>query len=155
MPSELIGTAGLWIALLVAGGIALSRRQQPETFADSAVTALLVLALQCLHFAEENATGFYRLFPERLELRPWGQDFFVWFNAIWLALWLCAIWAARRGRVLTGAAIALWFLAISAIANGIAHPALALLARGYFPGLWTSPFLGVAGFILARRLARP
>lgn len=68
-------------------------------------------------------------------------------------IWLLAIWAARTGRATLFAAIVLWFLAIAAIGNAIAHPLLAVLAGGYFPGLVTSPFLGLAGLFLARRLA--
>ena len=45
-------------------------------------------------------------------------------------------------------------LAIAGTFNGIAHPALALAAGGYFPGLISSPVIGVAGVLLWRSLLR-
>jgi hypothetical protein len=51
--------------------------------------------------------------------------------------------ALRRAGV-----FALWFLAIASIANGVVHPLLAFSVSGYFPGLWTSPFIGIFGVIL-------
>jgi len=46
----------------------------------------------------------------------------------------------------------IWCFAIAAIVNGIAHPLLAVAARGYFPGLITSPVVGVVGVLLWIRL---
>ena len=54
----------------------------------------------------------------------------------------------RREAVLFPA----WFLAIASVANGIAHPALALATGSYFPGLWTSPLMAAGGVLLWRRL---
>ncbi len=45
-----------------------------------------------------------------------------------------------------------WFFAIAAIVNGVAHPLPAVAARGYFPGLITSPVVGVVGVLLWLRL---
>ena len=154
MLSEIVGTTALWIGLAVAVVIALTSRPTPARLIHAVRPALVVLALQALHFGEEYATEFYRLFPQRLGLAPWSAEFFVVFNVTWILLWLLGIWAARAGRAPIYAAIVLWFLGIAAIANGIAHPILALLARGYFPGLITSPFLGVAGVFLLLALVR-
>jgi hypothetical protein len=46
----------------------------------------------------------------------------------------------------------IWFFALAAILNGVAHPLLAIRAGGYFPGLVTAPFLGVVGVWLCARL---
>jgi hypothetical protein len=154
MPSEIIGTGGLWVGLAAAILIVIAQRPSASQLAPVVKPALAVLALQCLHFIEEFTTEFYVRFPERLGLAPWSAEFFVVFNVTWIVLWLLGIWAARAGRAPTYAAIVLWFLGIAAIANGIAHPILALLARGYFPGLITSPFLGIAGVFLVRLLTR-
>jgi hypothetical protein len=116
----------------------------------------LAIGVQLLHFAEELATGFPERFPPQLGLSPWSAGFFVAFNLFWLVVW---VWSARAlgGRARGGgrrlAVAALWFLAIAGIANALAHPALAIRAGGYFPGLVTSPLIGVAGLVLARRLA--
>jgi hypothetical protein len=152
MPSEIAGTGALWIALIAAISIALARPPTAAALRAACGAALATLVMQALHFSEEYATEFYRLFPERLGLAPWTATFFLVFNVTWLALWLLAIGAAYVARASLYAAIVLWFLAIAAIGNGIAHPLLALSSGGYFPGFITAPFLGVAGFILARRL---
>jgi len=34
----------------------------------------------------------------------------------------------------------------------VAHPALSVFTQGYFPGLVTSPLVGVLGVLLLRRL---
>ena len=49
---------------------------------------------------------------------------------------------------------AFWFLAIAAAINGFAHPMFSLAVKGYFPGLITSPFVGVLGILLAKKLYR-
>jgi hypothetical protein len=46
----------------------------------------------------------------------------------------------------------IWFLGIASTLNGIVHPLLSAVKQGYFPALWTSPFVGVAGALLVRRL---
>jgi hypothetical protein len=46
----------------------------------------------------------------------------------------------------------MWFLALAMMMNGIAHPLVAVWTGGYFSGLVTSPFVGVAGLWLWRRL---
>jgi hypothetical protein len=48
----------------------------------------------------------------------------------------------------------LWFLGIACALNGLAHPLLALRSGGYFPGLITSPLVGVAGVLLLWRTLR-
>jgi len=48
----------------------------------------------------------------------------------------------------------IWFLAIASAVNGVAHPVLSLVSGGYFPGLWSSPLVGVAGVFLLRALPR-
>jgi len=43
-------------------------------------------------------------------------------------------------------------LAIAGAANGVAHPLMSVAVGGYFPGLATSPLIGVLGVVLLRRL---
>ena len=153
LPSILLGTAGLTVAGVVAAVLALRRGAvdggQPGNRALGRL-AFVVTAVQAAHFGEELATGFHHRFPELLGLVAWSWSFFVTFNVFWLVLWGLCAWGVATGRRVPS--FPLWFLAIAAIANGVAHPALALRSGGYFPGLITSPFLGVAGFLLWRRL---
>ena len=111
---------------------------------------LLGLAVQCMHFMEEFLTHFQDRFPALLGLPPWSERFFVAFNLIWLSVWiLSAIDLERTYRL---ALFPVWFFAIAAVVNGIAHPLLAAVVHGYFPGLITAPVLGVLGVLLWLRL---
>jgi hypothetical protein len=133
--------------------LAWRRRPKPASPADEWRTIVLFavgILLQCAHFAEEYATGFYRLFPTSLGLAPWSPRFFLVFNLTWLGIW---VWAAFAVRTRSRAAyFAIWFFALAAILNGVAHPVLAIRAGGYFPGLVSAPFLGVVGVWLCVRL---
>jgi hypothetical protein len=154
VPSEIVGTGALWLALVLALAIVLVRKPDAERLARAAPWTLAVIAIQALHFAEEFATGFHERFPAMFGLAPWTPEFFVSFNMAWLAAWSLAVSGAVTRRATLGAAWLIWFLALAAVANGVAHPVLAVVAGGYFPGLLTSPVLGVAGIVLIRALAR-
>jgi hypothetical protein len=111
---------------------------------------LIGLAAQCLHFMEEFATHFPDRFPPLLGLPAWSAEFFVGFNLAWLSVWILS--AVGLQKEYCFALFPIWFFAIASILNGVAHPLLAILARGYFPGLFTSPLVGVLGVLLWRRL---
>lgn len=147
----LAATLGLWIAALAALLLSLSRPNiRSGRVRDIRAIAALVLALQALHFSEEYLHGFQRRFPELLGLAAWPEAFFVTFNVTWFAIWAAAI--AALARFPRAALFPLWFLGIAAAVNGLAHPALAITVGGYFPGLWSSAFAGLAGFLLLHRL---
>jgi Protein of unknown function with HXXEE motif len=151
--SILLGTAGLTGAATVALLVTLARGgvEVDDARLRSAVRlAMIAAVLQALHFAEEYATGFHRRFPELLELPPWSDGFFVIFNLVWLAIWAVSICGLGRRR--HAALFPLWFLAIAGIGNGLGHPLLSLRTGGYFPGLITSPLVGIAGVLLLRAL---
>ena len=119
----------------------------------AASTALFIATIvQSIHCTEETVSGFPAKFPALFGLPAIPQSFFIGFNVMWIAIWLIAVPALRAGK--PPAMFAAWFLAIAGIANGIAHPLLAIAAGGYFPGLLTSPFIGLAGIWLGRRLHR-
>ena len=131
-------------------------RSSPLEAATERIAASTVLgittAVQCAHFAEEWVTGFHARFPALLGLDPMPLSFFVPFNLGWIAIWIASIPFLRLGR--RSAFFAAWFLAIAGTLNGIAHPIMAIASGGYFPGLVTSPFIGVAGVILWQRLQK-
>lgn len=109
----------------------------------SASNALAVATgLQSIHFIEEAVTGFHEQFPNLLGLPGMSFAVFVTFNLVWIAIWLASFPGLRSARLL--AFFAAWFLAIAGVLNGIAHPLMAVAAAGYFPGLVSSPFVGLA-----------
>jgi hypothetical protein len=106
--------------------------------------------VQCLHFIEEFVTRFPDRFPALLGLPAWSENFFVVFNLICLSVWILSAIGVQKGHRI--ALFPAWFFAIAAIANGIAHPVLAAVARGYFPGLISSPVVGLLGVSLWLKL---
>jgi hypothetical protein len=148
----LIGTSGLSAAAFAALLLAILRSHHLDPAARERIARLFLigLAAQCLHFMEESVTGFPERFPALLGLPAWPVDFFVAFNLTWLSIWILSAIGLHKGYWF--ALFPIWFFAIASIANGIAHPLLAVSVRGYFPGLITSPVVGVLGLLLARRL---
>ncbi len=129
-------------------------RQLPlesKTARHAAARALaLAVGVQSIHFAEEAATGFHERFPAVFGLPAMPFSFFVVFNVTWLGIWAASVPGLRSGRA--AAFFAAWFLAIAGMLNCIAHPLLAIAARGYFPGLASSPLIGAAGVLVCIRL---
>jgi hypothetical protein len=151
--SVLTGTAGLSAGAVIALLLTILRRPVDGDLAGRERTArvfLIGLAAQCMHFMEEFATRFQDRFPALLGLPSWSANFFVIFNLVWLMVWILSAIGLRRGYRF--ALFPAWFFAIGAMANGIAHPILAVVAHGYFPGLITSPIVGVLGVLLWLRL---
>lgn len=151
--SILLGTAGLAALALVAIALTFTRGAITADQArrrSAARLSLVVVVLHIAHAAEEAVTGFPLRFPVLLGLAPWPMSFFVAINLMWLVVWIASVrgLAAGRRRWL----FPLWFLALAASMNGLAHPLLAARTGEYFPGLVTSPVLGVAGVLLFRRL---
>lgn len=149
LPSAaVLGAAGL-IALFLT--LTRGWANQSKTHVRGAVQiALVAVLIQAAHFAEELLTGLHERLPALFGLAPMPLRFFVAFNLAWLVIWGVSAWGlARRCRA---ALFPLWFLGIACVANFLAHPSLSVLAGGYFPGLATSPVVGVLGVLLLRRL---
>jgi len=156
MPNEfssvIIGTSGLTVAAIISMLLAVSRRSISalELPLVRRLTVLGVLLHVC-HFSEEYWSQFYVRFPELLGLRTWSATFFAVFNLTWVTVWLGCV--ALLGSYPRMAVFPIWFLGIASAANGVVHPLLSLTTRGYFPGLWSSPLVGILGFVLLRALA--
>ena len=143
----------LGLAALAALVLALSRESPPENVAErlAAARALAVsVGVQGVHFAEETATDFHERLGPLLGLPGMPLSLFVGFNLLWLGIWVASVPGLRSAR--PAAFFAAWFLAIAGMVNGIAHPLLALAADGYFPGLLSSPLIGVESVWLWLRL---
>jgi len=150
--SVLLGTLGLTLAALVALTLAYSRPGvADEHVAKVRRIATIGVVVQAGHFGEEYLQQFYLRFPAQLGLAPWPEGFFVFFNLMWLVVWVFAI--ASLARFPRFGVFPLWFLAIASVANGVFHPLLSLASRGYFPGFWSSPLVGILGVVLVRDLA--
>lgn len=151
----MIGTLGLDAAAIVALYLTLSRgnaEARSDQLRSAVHLVLLGVLLQAAHFAEELATGFYTRFPELLGLAGWSREFFVGFNLAWLAIWsLSAFGLSARVHA---ALFPIWFLGIGGVANAVAHPLFSLRTGGYFPGLITSPLVGIAGVLILQHLSR-
>ncbi len=151
VPSIIALSAMAAVALMVTiarGGI-----NADQAALRSAVRmAILAIVCQILHFAEEAGGELNRRFPEFFGLDPVAMDAFVSVNLVALAVWALSV-PALLARV-SAALFPLWFLAVASVSNALLHPALAIATGGYFPGVLTSPVVGVAGLFLLRGLAR-
>ena len=149
IPSILV----LSLVALVAALLAI-RRSSPEELVKERTAASKVLIVTTLiqgaHFIEELATGFYIRFPALFDSEPMPLTFFVLFNIGWITIWIASVPFIRSARKF--AFFAAWFLAIAGMLNAVAHPAMAIASGGYFPGLISSPIIGLAGVILWVRL---
>ena len=151
VPSIIALSAMAAVALVITlarGGI----NADPAALRSAVRIAVLAIACQVLHFAEEAGGELNRRFPEFFGLDPVAMDSFVGVNLVALAVWVLSV-VALRGRV-SAALFPLWFLAVASVSNALLHPALAIATRGYFPGVLTSPAVGLAGLFLLRGLAR-
>jgi hypothetical protein len=153
--SILRGTTGLDVialAALIATVLRYSISSDQLERKRFAVLFLIGVGLQCIHFMEELQTGFYVRFPALLGQTAWPATFFAAFNVCWIALWLIS--AAGLVTGFRAALFPIWFFIFATVLNGVAHPILAALSGRYFPGLATSPIVGIMGVWLWYRLAR-
>ncbi len=148
LPSILVLSAVAVAALMVTRARPVSENDSAKGAAAVALTVAVVV--QSVHFAEETATGLHERLPALFGLSAMPFSVFVVFNVAWIGIWVASVPGLRFGRV--AAFFAAWFLAIAGVLNGVAHPLLAVASGGYFPGLVTSPFIGLAGAFLWFRL---
>jgi hypothetical protein len=111
---------------------------------------LLAIAVQCLHFSEEFATGFQRQFPQ-ISGDEWSDVRFVTFNMIWLALFVLAALGVYR-RVALAYLVVLFLALAGGVGNGVGHLVLSATRARYFPGTVTAPLCLLAGIGLLATL---
>ena len=150
--SFIIGTLGLTLALCVSA-ILVFLRPGTKQWQTPRLRPILAFSLlgQAVHFAEESVTGFHARFPELLGLPAWPFPLFVSFNLALLVIWAWGLTSPLHHRLY---AIIYWFFALALVLNGVAHPSLSVLVGGYFPGLYSSPVIGILGILLLVRLYR-
>ena len=151
LPSVVALGVVMWIAARLAGSRPSHAGLVQER--DRASRALAIATtVQAVHFVEEWATGFHASFPGLFGQEPMPLWLFVGFNLACLAAWGASVPVLQSAQKLAfGAA---WFLALAAMLNGIAHPIMAIVTAGYFPGLVTSPLIGLGGLYLWQQLTR-
>jgi len=153
MTSLLPSIIALGLAVLLALYLAVKRSPRSDD-AASLTTASHTLGVavitQSIHFTEELLTGFHERFPGIFGLEAIPLSIFVIFNIVWITIWIASIPGIQAS--IRPAYFAAWFLAIAGILNGVAHPLLSLAEGAYFPGLFSSPFVAIACFLLWRRL---
>ena len=117
---------------------------------------MFLLAIsQTLHSLEEYYHSLWEVFaPARFASNLVSDDpatGFITLNAsiVALAFWTCFIPVMRNWA---SAKAFLWFWIVLELANGIAHIALAVSAKGYFPGAYSAPLLVVVSCYLAFKL---
>jgi hypothetical protein len=114
---------------------------------------LALIAAQAVHSVEEYVFRLYDLLaPARFVAdslgvaRPLG---FAISNSLLVGFGLWC-WFARVGPGRGAARFLAWAWALLELANGLGHIALAVAARGYFPGLGTAPLLiAVSAWLIA------
>ena len=118
---------------------------------------LVLLIFQALHSLEEYKTQLYdRLASARFISSLVSHDLrvgFAIFNLGILALGLLSyrLVASSTSRA---AFVVAWIWVVVEIGNGVGHVALAVDARGYFPGVLTAPLLLAVAVALAVLLSR-
>lgn len=151
-------------SFVILGFASLAALRQTRTYrplADSdgsrnraAVTLAIAASIQAVHCTEEAFIHFPVQLAALLRLPAMPISFFLSFNLGWLAIWAASLPGLRSGRA--AAVFAAWFPAIAGIINGVVHPLLAIASDAYFPGLVSSPFIGIGigieGILLWRKL---
>jgi len=151
LQNMLLAPAALYIIALFALIFTISRpRPSFKDINRFANICLLGISVQCIHFIEEFLTDFHILLPQIFGLMPLSNEFFVTLNVSFIFFWILSVIGIRYNY--NSAFFMIWFLALSMIVNLIAHPLLAIYQKGYFPGLFTSPIVGIIGVILVKNL---
>lgn len=123
------------------------------------VAFLALVLTQMAHSIEEYVFRFYDVLPVGRLLNEFVPGFarpgFVVFNTLLalFGLW-CFLSNVRPGT--KSARDWVWIWVVIELFNGLAHAVWAIVARGYVPGLATSPILfGLAAYLFHRLRATP
>jgi len=149
----LLAPAGLYLPLIIAVVLTVfrpPRHVEPGAQKKLVEVFLIGIACQCIHCIEEFVTGIHLLFPPLFGLAPVSAEAFVGFNVFWIGIWALAAFGVLRGAQI--AYFPVWFFALAMCLNAIAHPLLSLWVGDYFPGLITSPIVGIMGIVILRQL---
>lgn len=109
---------------------------------------MLGLAWQFLHFNEEFATGFAKLFPMLYGSAAFSHAKFITINMVSYFLFsiACVLVFAKGLRFLM--VPVLFFILAGAVGNAIWHTWWVIWLKGYFPGFVTAQLYWIIGFVL-------
>ena len=150
MESFIPSSIALGVMFVGSAVLSMSRARIPDGQLKSVSTlVLMACGAQLLHFLEEAAFGLHARLPQAFGFPEMPFSFFLSINIGALVIWMLGALQQASNRL---AVTTYWFLGLASLFNLVAHPALAILSGGYFPGVVTSPLVGITGFLLARRL---
>lgn len=112
---------------------------------------LLLVGIQCLHFAEEYVTDFHVEVPKLLGQEPYPLDYWLIFNMVayfFFILGGIAIHNKKNEYML----VPLFFVVVGVLLNGLGHVLLSIYTGGYFPGLYSALLYVLLGPILIKRI---
>ncbi len=123
----------------------------------SQIAFLALIIAQAAHSIEEYTFALYEVLPvagfaSSLVSTDLATGFAI-LNSLLVAfgVW-CYVVPVRSGQ--SSARVLAWLWVAIELGNGVGHPALALRAGGYFPGVGTAPFLLILAIVLAALLLR-
>lgn len=112
---------------------------------------LLLMGIQCLHFAEEYVTDFHVEVPKLLGQEPYPLDYWLTFNMIAYFFFIVggiAIYKKKKEYML----LPLFFIVVGVLLNGLGHVLLSIYTGGYFPGLFSALLYVILGPIILKRI---
>ena len=118
---------------------------------------LLLIVSQAMHSIEEYFYSLWEVFaPARLISGLFSDNLTVGFSIVNLSIVAFGVWCyfGPVRNSWTSATILAWFWVFLELGNSIGHTYFAINQEGYFPGLYTTPFLFVFSCYLAFRLVK-
>ena len=118
---------------------------------------LLLIVSQAMHSIEEYFYSLWEVFaPARFISGLFSDNLTVGFSIVNLSIVAFGVWCyfGPVRNSWSSATILAWFWVFLELGNSIGHTYFAINQEGYFPGLYTTPFLLVFSCYLAFRLVK-
>ena len=118
---------------------------------------LLLIVSQALHSIEEYTYSLWEMFePARFVSGLISNNLTLGFSIVNLSIVVFGFWCyfGPVRHSWASATIFAWFWVLLELGNSIGHTYLAINQAGYFPGLYTVPFLLIFSLNLAFRLVK-
>lgn len=118
---------------------------------------LLLIFVQGLHSVEEYTFALWEVFtPAKIVSGLVSSNLPLGFAILNAAIVVFGIWSyivpVRRSSEIVP--LIAWFWIVLELVNGFVHVLMAAVTRGYFPGVYTAPFLLLFSLILLQRITK-